>query len=140
MRCLGQFDALSRVTSASDNLRMQRFQSYKFRLNGTTDRDQQQALVNLGTAFGRHEEALARAHRAAGWKVKYGKNWIGDAVRLRDSQRNTSITCPSCGHVARENRRSQSEFVCEACRLRENADWVGAVNVLRAGRAWLACA
>jgi len=41
-------------------------------------------------------------------------------------------------HIAKENRLSQSEFECSACGFRENADLVGAVNVLRAGHARLA--
>ncbi|MGW1199610.1 RNA-guided endonuclease InsQ/TnpB family protein [Streptomyces sp. NPDC002536] len=52
--------------------------------------------------------------------------------------RNTSRTCPpeigGCGHVAKENRVTQAEFECVKCGLVENADRVGALNVLhRAG-------
>jgi putative transposase len=48
--------------------------------------------------------------------------------------RNTSRTCPSCGHVAKENRVTQAKFQCTACGLTANADHVGATNVLnRAG-------
>ncbi|GAA3379476.1 hypothetical protein GCM10020367_63160 [Streptomyces sannanensis] len=50
--------------------------------------------------------------------------------------RNTSRTCPSCGHVAKENRVTQRKFQCTACRFTANADHVGALNVLnRAGPA-----
>ncbi|MFK0151061.1 RNA-guided endonuclease InsQ/TnpB family protein [Streptomyces sp. NPDC090499] len=54
--------------------------------------------------------------------------------------RNTSRTCPpaigGCGHVAKENRVSQAKFECVKCGLVENADRVGALNVLhRAGLA-----
>ncbi|KAK1184400.1 transposase [Streptomyces sp. NBS 14/10] len=52
--------------------------------------------------------------------------------------RNTSRTCPpeigGCGHVAKENRATQAKFECVKCGLVENADRVGALNVLhRAG-------
>ncbi|MFE4618994.1 RNA-guided endonuclease InsQ/TnpB family protein [Streptomyces sp. NPDC056747] len=48
--------------------------------------------------------------------------------------RNTSRTCPRCGHVARENRVTQATFECTACGFLANADHVGALNVLsRAG-------
>ncbi|MFD8867713.1 RNA-guided endonuclease InsQ/TnpB family protein [Streptomyces sp. NPDC059590] len=52
--------------------------------------------------------------------------------------RNTSRTCPlaagGCGHVAKENRATQSKFECVKCGFVENADTVGALNVLhRAG-------
>lgn len=47
--------------------------------------------------------------------------------------RNTSRTCPECGHVAKENRVNQAEFKCVTCRYGANADVVGALNVLRTG-------
>lgn len=50
--------------------------------------------------------------------------------------RNTSRTCPECGHVAKENRVTQEKFQCTACGFAANADHVGATNVLnRAGLA-----
>ncbi len=51
--------------------------------------------------------------------------------------RNTSRTCPACGHVAAENRQTQARFACVECGFVENADLVGAINVLRAGHARL---
>lgn len=53
--------------------------------------------------------------------------------------KNTSRTCPSCGHVSADNRKTQARFVCVACGFAENADLVGAINVLAAGHAVLAC-
>jgi putative transposase len=49
--------------------------------------------------------------------------------------RNTSRTCPECGHVAKENRPTQAKFHCVWCGHRAHADIVGASNVLRAGLA-----
>ncbi|NGO46997.1 RNA-guided endonuclease InsQ/TnpB family protein [Streptomyces ureilyticus] len=50
--------------------------------------------------------------------------------------RNTSRTCPSCGHTAKENRLTQAKFQCTTCGFAANADHVGALNVLnRAGLA-----
>ncbi len=45
--------------------------------------------------------------------------------------RHTSQECPRCGHTARENRRSQALFRCEACGFQHNADWVASVNIAR---------
>ena len=42
------------------------------------------------------------------------------------STRNTSRTCPECGHCEKTNRKSQSEFECRACGHRSHADLVGA--------------
>ncbi|MEU0392269.1 transposase [Streptomyces sp. NPDC006208] len=47
--------------------------------------------------------------------------------------RNTSRTCPECGHTAKENRPAQEKFRCLSCGHRAHADLVGATNVLRAG-------
>jgi putative transposase len=47
--------------------------------------------------------------------------------------RNTSRTCPECGHTAKENRPTQEKFHCVACGHTAHADTVGALNVLRAG-------
>lgn len=49
--------------------------------------------------------------------------------------RNTSRTCPECGHVAKENRPTQEKFHCVSCGHQAHADIVGASNVLRAGLA-----
>jgi putative transposase len=46
--------------------------------------------------------------------------------------RNTSKTCPACGHCAKENRKSQACFCCVQCGLTMNADIVGAINISRA--------
>jgi putative transposase len=45
--------------------------------------------------------------------------------------RNTSITCPRCGHAHRNNRRSQSLFRCMNCGFQHNADWVASLNLAR---------
>ena len=58
---------------------------------------------------------------------------------IKVDPKNTSRTCPQCGSVSGENRKTQASFACIACGYRANADLVGAINVLRAGRARLAC-
>jgi len=47
--------------------------------------------------------------------------------------RNTSRTCLACGCCAKENRRSQSEFLCVECGFQANADYVGSQNIRRKG-------
>lgn len=42
----------------------------------------------------------------------------------------TSQTCPDCGFVSRENRKTQADFVCISCGYSDNADHNGAVNIL----------
>ena len=72
-------------------------------------------------------------------QLEYKLRWRGGRL-VTVSPRNTSITCPSCRFVSKENRLSQAQFECAHCGFRENADLVGALNVLRAGHARLACA
>jgi len=43
--------------------------------------------------------------------------------------RHTSQTCSKCGHQARNNRRSQSLFLCRLCNYSLNADYNAAKNI-----------
>jgi len=67
-----------------------------------------------------------KLHRQGGWLITV-------------PPQNTSRTCPCCGHVSKDNRQTQERFACVKCGFEENADVVGAINVLRAGHARLAC-
>ena len=46
----------------------------------------------------------------------------------------TSCECPVCGFCDKKNRPKQAVFHCIACGHHQNADTVGAMNVLRKGR------
>lgn len=43
----------------------------------------------------------------------------------------TSQTCSGCGHIAKENRVSQAEFICHECGLTLNADYNASLNIAR---------
>jgi len=43
--------------------------------------------------------------------------------------RNTSRTCPACGHCAKENRPDQATFQCQSCGLAGLADLIAALNI-----------
>ena len=64
--------------------------------------------------------------------------WLGGDV-LAVPARNTSRTCPACGHVSADNRQTQAKFACVDCGYENNADMVGAINVLERGHRLLAC-
>ena len=70
--------------------------------------------------------------------VDYKLEWLGGLLVLV-APKNTSRCCPECGHTSKDNRTTQERFLCVECGYRENADFVGALNVLRAGHAQLAC-
>jgi putative transposase len=70
-------------------------------------------------------------------QLAYKQAWQGGEV-LAVPPKNTSRTCPCCGHVSEENRKTQDRFACVECGYENNADVVGAINILAAGHAVLA--
>ncbi|HEY9152053.1 MAG TPA: transposase [Anaerolineales bacterium] len=62
--------------------------------------------------------------------VTYKAKRAGVPVYLVDP-RNTSRTCPACGHVDKANRASQSKFSCVVCGFAGLADHIAAVNIGR---------
>lgn len=89
------------------------------------------------------KSGLNKAILDQGWhefrrQLEYKQMWRGGDV-LAVNPRNTSRTCPCCGHVSALNRLSQSKFKCARCAHAEHADLVAAKNVVAAGHAVLAC-
>ena len=95
---------------------------------------------------GKHVRAKAGLNRSIldqGWfefrrQLEYKLSWNGGSLILVPPH-NTSRRCPLCDHVSAQNRRTQQRFQCMACGFEENADRVGAINILRAGHARCAC-
>ena len=71
-------------------------------------------------------------------QLKYKSDWRG-GVYLACPAPYGSQRCPSCGHISKENRKTQELFQCVKCGFTGNADWVAALNKLEAGRAFVAC-
>ncbi|OZN25738.1 transposase [Actinobacillus seminis] len=67
-------------------------------------------------------------------QLDYKTQWLGGFL-LAVPPQNTSRTCPCCNHTAKENRQTQENFECVECGYTENADVVGAMNVLTRGQA-----
>ena len=93
---------------------------------------------NVAQKFG-----LNRAILDQGWdefrrQLEYKMTWNG-GILLPVPAHYTSQTCPHCGHVAAENRQTQAKFACVECGFKENADLVGAINILERGYRLLAC-
>lgn len=77
-----------------------------------------------------------------GWSMfatmlEYKQDW-NNGIAIKVPAQYTSQTCPSCSHIAKENRLTQADFVCVECGYSENADLVGAINVLAKGHVLLA--
>jgi IS605 OrfB family transposase len=66
--------------------------------------------------------------------VTYKARLAGVPVVLVDP-RNTSRTCPACGHIDKANRPSQAVFRCTSCGCAGHADVIAAENIRVLGRA-----
>ncbi len=91
----------------------------------------------------RQKTGLNRAILDQGWgkfrrQLEYKAAWKG-AQLIAVPAHYTSQTCPCCGHVSRDNRKTQSQFRCAECGFKNHADVVGAINILARGRRVLAC-
>ncbi|HXG36304.1 MAG TPA: transposase [Dehalococcoidia bacterium] len=85
----------------------------------------------------RAKSGLNRSILDAGWgefrrQLGYKLAWRGGWL-VAVPPENTSRTCPCCGHVSADNRRTQARFACVECGFEENADVVGAMNILARG-------
>ncbi|HEI8394373.1 TPA: RNA-guided endonuclease InsQ/TnpB family protein, partial [Proteus mirabilis] len=101
---------------------------------GTTERHGRNVKAKSG---------LNRSILEQGWyemrrQLEYKQLWRGGQV-LAIPPAYTSQKCACCGHTAKENRQSQSQFECLECGDTANADINGARNILAAGHAVLAC-
>jgi putative transposase len=86
---------------------------------------------------------LNRSILDQGWgefrrQLDYKLAWNGGLL-LAVPPQNTSRTCPACGHISKDNRQTQAKFLCVDCGYENNADVVGAINVLARGHRVLAC-
>lgn len=89
----------------------------------------------------RAKSGLNKAILDQGWfefrrQLDYKLAWNGGWL-IAVPAHNTSRTCPCCGHVSKDNRKTQAHFKCVQCGYENNADVVGAINVLRRGEAHL---
>lgn len=89
------------------------------------------------------KSGLNKAIHDQGWyefrrQLEYKQAWQGGEV-IAVPAHHTSQTCPECEHVDAMNRTTQAHFSCVQCGYANNADFVGAINILRAGLARLAC-
>ena len=87
----------------------------------------------------RQKAGLNRAILDQAWyefrrQLEYKLRWRGGQL-IPVSPQYTSQCCPACGHTAKANRTTQALFACVQCGYTENADVVGAMNVLQRGRA-----
>jgi putative transposase len=85
----------------------------------------------------RAKSGLNKSILDQGWyefrrQLAYKLAWNGGHLIIVPPH-NTSRTCPNCGHVSADNRRTQAKFACMACGYENHADVVGAINILSRG-------
>ena len=85
----------------------------------------------------RAKSGLNRSILDQGWfelrQLEYKQAWRGGQV-LAINPAYTSQQCACCGHTAKDNRQTQSQFKCAACGYEANADVNGARNILAGTR------
>jgi putative transposase len=94
--------------------------------------------IRKRTKAKRHSQTKRRMHSwpfaSLKTKIEYKADEQGCTVVAVDP-RHTSQRCSCCGHTARTNRRSQSEFWCRKCGFHLNADLNAARNIAAKYRA-----
>jgi putative transposase len=109
-------------------------------------RNMSKSAAGTGDSPGRNVKAKSGLNKSIldqGWfefrrQLDYKLLWNGGML-LVVPPHNTSRTCPRCGHVSKDNRPTQARFLCVDCGYENNADVVGAINVLERGYRLLAC-
>ena len=80
----------------------------------------------------KQKSGLNRVIQDSGW-YKLEK-FIGErAVVHKVDPKYTSQKCSECGHVSKDNRKTQSKFKCMSCNLEMNADFNASLNILASG-------
>lgn len=102
--------------------------------SGTTEKPG----VNVSAKSGLNRSILDQGWGEFGRQLKYKQEWSG-GIFVKVNPKHTSQTCNQCGHIAKGNRPTQSQFECLDCGNVENADTNAAKNILRAGHVRLAC-
>jgi putative transposase len=95
---------------------------------------------------GRNVRAKAGLNKSIldqGWfefrrQLEYKLQWAGGRLIAVPPQ-DTSRRCPMCKCVSAANRRTQARFLCVQCLHEDNADVVGAQNILARGYRVAAC-
>jgi putative transposase len=108
------------VARAKDTKRAIALEQLKGIRSRTTVRGSQRAMF-CSWAFAQLRSFLAYKAQAAGVPV------------ILVDPRNTSRTCPACGHVDKANRKSQARFLCVSCGCAGHADHFAAVEIGRRG-------
>uniref|UniRef100_D5X4A9 Transposase, IS605 OrfB family n=1 Tax=Thiomonas intermedia (strain K12) TaxID=75379 RepID=D5X4A9_THIK1 len=95
---------------------------------GTTEKPGRNVRAKSGLNKAILDQGWFEFRRQLDYKLAWNGGWL-----VAVPPQYTSQTCPACGHVSAENRQTQARFACVACGYGDNADLVGAMNILSRG-------
>ena len=95
---------------------------------GTTENPGKNVKQKAGLNRAIQDTALGEIRRNLEYKC-------GRLIKINPAY--TSQRCHKCGHVDKENRKTQARFLCVNCGFRSNADTNAAMNIRRLGMAQL---
>ena len=101
---------------------------------GTAEQSGRNVRAKSGLNKAILDQGWAEFRRQLDYKLQWSGGWL-----VAVPPHNTSRTCPCCGHIAADNRRTQAQFKCVACGYANHADVVGAMNILARGHRVAAC-
>ena len=84
---------------------------------------------------GRHvkqKSGLNREILKTGW-ASFKHKLAYKAQLIEVNPKNTSQMCHRCGHIDKDNRKTQAKFICVSCGHSDNADVNAALNILALG-------
>ena len=76
---------------------------------------------NVAAKSGLNKSILDQGWHELRRQLEYKMKWKG-GVYGEVNPRNTSRECGECGHIEKDNRKTQAEFVCQSCGHSNNAD------------------
>jgi putative transposase len=94
--------------------------------------------TNVSAKSGLNKSILDQGWGEFRRQLEYKLTWFG-GVFVKVAAHYTSQCCSQCSYTDKKNRKTQSQFECQKCSYRNNADINAANNILAAGHAVLAC-
>ena len=95
---------------------------------GTTEKPGRNVRAKSGLNKSILDQGGFEFRRPLDYKLAWNGGWL-----VAVPPQYTSRTCPCCGHVSADNRKTQARFACVECGFADNADLVGAINILSRG-------
>ena len=100
---------------------------------GSTEQPGRNVRAKTGLNKSILDQGWFEFRRQLDYKLAWRGGWL-----VAVPPQNTSLTCPCCKHVSADNRQTQARFACVQCGFEENAEGVGAINILIRGiKIWL---